>query len=146
MVNFPANPLPFLPFGVTIDDASGLESRQRNNVSIFCHVVSSHEEFAIASCNGIFHEVLASSSLYVNGDRFVWVVKHDEGEVEWVQYWVEEQHWEVSHTFNGPQSADDHPQPANDQPDNDENVAGASRNHRALFTDLLLSYASSSLF
>ncbi|KAG8061173.1 hypothetical protein GUJ93_ZPchr0003g18602 [Zizania palustris] len=57
MANCPANHLPFLSFDVSINAGSGPERHQSNNVCISGHVLASHEEFTIASCNAIFDEV-----------------------------------------------------------------------------------------
>ncbi|KAG8061174.1 hypothetical protein GUJ93_ZPchr0003g16526 [Zizania palustris] len=58
MANCPANHLPFLSFDVSINAGSGPERHQSNNVCISGHVLASHEEFTIASCNAIFDEVM----------------------------------------------------------------------------------------
>ncbi|KAG8099945.1 hypothetical protein GUJ93_ZPchr0013g37872 [Zizania palustris] len=52
MANFPANPLPFLPYGGVIRDGGGPLRRQRNFIALSGDLIKRHETFAIADHDG----------------------------------------------------------------------------------------------
>ncbi|KAG8081759.1 hypothetical protein GUJ93_ZPchr0014g46840 [Zizania palustris] len=52
MANFPANPLPFVPFGGTLRDGGGPLRRQRNTIALSGKIVPHHECYAIAESDG----------------------------------------------------------------------------------------------